>query len=312
MVATRWTQDGLDAQLKPLWRDQAKRAGLELKWHARKEYDEVVQTGARVYLRALKSSEETSKYGKLAGLTLAVIWIDQAEEVEEDVYHAYIPARLSQPGYPHEAILTPNPPALDHWLAKEFPESDPKPDHLYIRTTVYDNRANLPPEYISSLELEYPLGHALRRRFIEGRRGLSVIGEPVYGRVFNRRTHVQEIEANPDLPLVESWDFGHKHPAVVWCQFTPWGTLHILGELMGNSEFIESFAPRAVEQREAWFGNVPDVWPAAIQLEPSTTARAPSILPLIFSKTTVCIPVTSMARIRRRSETSASNRSAAT
>jgi hypothetical protein len=142
--------------------------------------------GSLVYVRGLKPSEGASLFSKFAGLNLALIYLDQPEEIPHSVFQA-LKARLSQPGYPHEMYLSPNPPEEDHWLAEEFPLADSfaedvvcKPNYRYIRTTVYDNRENLDPEYVPQLEADYPEGHVLRRRFIEGRRGLSVEGTPVY------------------------------------------------------------------------------------------------------------------------------------
>jgi len=254
----RWTQDALDAQLKPRWRQWCRAHGIALQWHADEEFDEVVSTGAQVYLRALKSAEETSRYGKLAGLTLAILGIDQPEEVPEDVYRAYVPARLSQPGYPHQVLLTPNPPGLTHWIAAEFPERNTKPGYLYLRTSVYENRHNLGDEYIERLEQAYPEGHALRRRFIEGKRGLSIVGKPVYAGCFQSRIHAAKLRLNPSVPLLEGWDFGHSHPAVVWAQVLPWGELRVLGGILGTDQFIEDFAPMALAQRALWFGGDPD------------------------------------------------------
>lgn len=253
---TRWTQDGLDAQLKPRWRDWCRQNGVALKWHPDEEYDEILSTGSRVYLRALKSNEETSRYGKLAGLTLAVLGIDQPEEVPEDVYRAYVPARLSQPGYPHQVLLTPNPPGESHWLATDFPVQNNREGHLYLRTSVYDNRHNLGDGYIRSLELAYPVGHALRRRFIDGKRGLQIVGKPVYGETFNSNLHVGPTRLNPNVALLESWDFGHKHPHVTWSQLMPWGQLVILGGVMGMDAFIEDFCPAVLGIRAQWFGGV--------------------------------------------------------
>src|SRR4051794_25136741 len=48
---TRWTQDGLDAQLRPIWRQVCRLCRIELRWHADEEYDEIVSTGSIVYLR---------------------------------------------------------------------------------------------------------------------------------------------------------------------------------------------------------------------------------------------------------------------
>lgn len=256
MAACRWTQDALDAQLKPLWRDTAAKMGLRLRWNPREEYDEIVGCGSRVYLRALKASDENTRYGKLGGLTLAVLHIDQPEEVPHDVFDAYVPARLSQPGFPHECWLTPNPPGENHWIAKLFPEAGAPPHHTYIRTTVYDNRANVGDAYIQDLEAAYPSGSALRRRFVEGCRGLAAQGEPVYAGYFLRRTHeVDPLAMNREVALLEGWDFGHSHPCVVWAQFLPWGALHVLGGVMGESMFIEDFCPMVLQSRGQWFPN---------------------------------------------------------
>jgi len=258
MAASRWSQDGLDAQIKPLWRDTARALGLQLKWHPHEEYDEILPYGSRVYLRALRSSDENNRYAKLAGLTLSVLWIDQAEEVPQDVFEAYVPARLSQPGFPHECWLTPNPPGEQHYIARQFPvppQATP-PHHTYIRTSVYDNRHNLGDAYIKDLEEAYPPGTALRRRFIDGRRGLSAIGEPVYGGYFNRSVHESlTLAANAQVPLLEAWDFGHRHPAVCWSQALPWGAWHVLGGVMGESMFLEDFAPAVLQVRNQWFGS---------------------------------------------------------
>ena len=257
MAATRWAQDALDAQVRPAWRDMAAKFGLTLKWHADEQFDEVVGTGSRIYLRALRSTDERSRYSKLAGLTLAVVWADQPEEIPEDVYRAYVPARLSQPKYPHEVWLTPNPPGESHWLAKDFP-LDPKllPKHKhYILTSVYDNRMNLGEAYISDMETAYPPGSVLRRRFIDGHRGLSIIGTPVYKGYYNRAMHEKDVEYEPEVPLLMGWDFGAHHPCCVFAQFLPWGEFRILGGVMGETMFLEDFVPVVLQYQKAWFPN---------------------------------------------------------
>jgi hypothetical protein len=107
--------------------------------------------------------------------------------------------------------------------------------------------------YIQALEAAYPAGSVLRRRFIEGLRGLSVVGDPVYGGYFQRLLHARQVEMHPAAPLLEGWDFGHGHPCVVWAQFLPQGALHVLGGVMGVSMFIEDFCPIALQYRAQWF-----------------------------------------------------------
>ena len=268
-LLARWTDDSLKAQLKPRFYELCQRELLgpgpkampgtnESGWHAEEQYQEF-RNGSRVYLRALKSSDEATRLGKFAGLTLGVIGVDQPEELPKDIHEA-LKARLSQPGFPQQLLYTPNPPGHDHWLSEEFPETNARPDYLYLTTEVYDNEKWLGKKYIEALEETYPPGHVLHRRFILGKRGLSTQGEPVYGKVFKRRIHVAEVAAIPTAPLMESWDFGHKHPAVLWSQLGPDGSWHILGELMGDESYIEDFAPQVIAVRKQLFPEVGEVW----------------------------------------------------
>ena len=270
LAAARWKDLDLWGQVVPAWRDMVRRYGLRTIWHPDEQYDEIVGTtgtesghNSRMYLRALHTNELDSRYSKLAGLTLAVLWIDQPEEVPQDVIDAYVPARLSQPHYPRELWLTPNPvDETDHWLAKWFPADRAllKPHHWFIQTALRDNVDGVGEQYIADMEAKYPPGHALRRRFIEGLRGLSIVGDPVYGTCFNRRWHVDEtVRFNASLPLLEAWDFGHHHPAVLWSQYVQ-GAWHVLGEVMGHDQFIEDFAPWVIQQRTVLCPGLRDVW----------------------------------------------------
>lgn len=225
-----------------------------------------------------KPSEDAARYSKFAGVTLAGIYVDQPEEIPEDFFAALL-ARLSQPDYPHQMLLTPDPPAEDHWLARAFPTDNSRPGYHYIRTTVYDNRRALGEAYIEDLEAAYPAGTVLRRRFIDGLRGLSVVGDPVYGGYFLRTLHVDpQLTHNREAPLLEGWDFGHGHPCVVWAQFVPTGALNVLGGVMGASMFIEDFCPVALQYRAQWFPGVLEVRstgdPAGESLSPHGVARS--------------------------------------
>jgi hypothetical protein len=250
MMLSRWTGDALEMQLKPKFYEECPREILG-NWNAKQEYQEFTN-GSLVYMRSLKSADDAARYSKFAGLTLGVVGVDQPEELPADIYHA-LKGRLSQPGYPQQMLLTPNPPAPNHWLADEFPEDNHIEGHLYICTSVYDNREHIGDNYIRELERDYPAGHVLRRRFIEGRRGLAIEGTAVYGRVFSRSIHAREIEFMPDYPLIESWDFGQKHPAVTWHQFLPWGHWNILGEYMGTRQFIDEAVPAVAQMRAELF-----------------------------------------------------------
>jgi hypothetical protein len=265
MGAARWTQDALDAQVKPLWRATAQARGLHLEWHGDEQYDEVVGTGSRIYLRAMHAGEDSQRFSKFAGLTLAILWIDQPEEIgnsDEDVVLAYLPARLSQVGFPHEAWFTPNPVGNDHWLARWFPLEDLPPHHLYIHSSIYDNRHILGEAYIADMEARHPIGTAFRKRFIDGDRGLGLGGKPVYAGYFNRTLrfdqqavpwHVRpQVLYDRRFPIFEGWDFGYTHPAVLWSQFVQ-GQWRILGELMGSNQSLDELADMALTYRAQLF-----------------------------------------------------------
>jgi hypothetical protein len=227
-------------------------AGQIPTWKAEEHYDEF-PNGSRVYLLGLRSSEpQTNPYIKFRGLTLSGIYVDQAEEIPLDIFHE-LKSRLSQQGYEHQLVISPNPPNEDHWIAEEFPEDNHRPFHQYIRLRIYDNAQNLGSATIPDLEREWPIGHTKRRPLLEGLRGLNVVGKPVYGNVFRRQTHVREIEPYPHVEVLEAIDFGKHHPCILWAQLTPYGGLHWLGGVMGQDLYLTSFLPIVQDYRSRWF-----------------------------------------------------------
>lgn len=250
-LLSRWTDDATHGILKPIWRAILQKAGVTPQWHAREEYDEL-PGGSRAYIRGLKASEDTNRYGKFRGLTLARFYVDQAEELPHDVYQE-LKGRLSQVGYTQQGVISPNPPSEDHWIAREFPESNHLRDHKYIRLSIYDNAHNLDPETIASLEREFPAGHAKHGPTLLGTRGLNVTGQAVYGGAFRRQLHVRATTLNPQLPLLEVLDFGKHHPCVLWSQFDPWGGWTWLGGVMGQDLGLGDFVRVVQSYRQQWF-----------------------------------------------------------
>lgn len=273
----RWKEKDAFGQLAPKFKELA---GSRVSWNAQERCFEF-RNGSRVYVRGLKPSEGNAPYSQFAGLTVAIGYLDQPEEIPEHVFDA-LKARLSQPGMPHFCMLTPNPVDDDHWLARQFPASNGAPSYRYLKTSVYDNRAALGEIYIHELELSYPEGHPLRRRYVEGERGVSVIGTPVYKGYFRRGDHFAPVEYDPTLPLYEGWDFGHAHPAVTWVQFQHGGAvLAVLGGVQGDSLFLESFAPHVLMIRGQWF---PAAGPSSIM-----TSAAHALVPGSLSPATTFV-----------------------
>jgi hypothetical protein len=199
-----------------------------------------------------------TRYGKFRGLTLARAYIDQAEEVPRDIYHE-LKARLSQKGYPHQIVISPQAVSESEWIAKEFPADNSIAHRKYIPLSVYDNAQNLDAETIRNLEETYPLGHPKRITLLEGRRGMNVIGDPVYAGAFDRRLHERPLAFNPALPLEEAIDFGQHHPCWVARQVDPFGAVLVLGGIQGEDMFLDDFMRTVTRYRQEWFGDVKEL-----------------------------------------------------
>lgn len=236
-----------------------------------------VYTGSRVILSSLRVAEAMTAdavHGKYKGKTLAVIVVEEAQEVPIVNYRG-LKERLSQGAkpngekfdYPLRIVLVHNCVDEDHWIAKEeFPlgsdgETCTRPEHLHIRADLYSNRHNLGPLVMAGYEADYPEGHPLRRTVIEGKRGVTLLGDPVYRHAFKRPFHVAKapIAREPYYPLLEGWDFGQQKPAVVWAQYLRHlAAIRILGAVKGSEVFLELFAPKVLEIRRALFGRDED------------------------------------------------------
>lgn len=256
----RWTEDAMDGQLRPAWVDYARKCGIHMEWNNDESYYEILGTrggpensNSRVYMKGLRTSEESAKYQKLRGLNLSFIGLDQAEEVPYDYFQELV-GRMSQVGYPKQFWVVPQPVPRHHWIDREFPVDNRKSTHHYIRTNCYDNRHVLGDDYIKLLEDTYPEGSAERRTLLEGRRGLTMQGDAVYKGYFKRDRHERMVDMNPNLPLYQSIDFGHHHPCISWHQFHPVGRWVVLGAVMGKDMFLEDFIPAALQVRREWFG----------------------------------------------------------
>lgn len=234
-----------------------------------------VYTGSRVFLSSLKVSEASGSaaiHGKYKGKTIAVVIIEEAQEVPRDNYIG-LKERLSQSKtpdgqsfrYPLKIVLVHNAVSEDHWIAKdEFPldanEVCDRPDHAHIRADVYSNAQNLGPQTMLGYEFDYPPSHPLRKTQIEGRRGVTLFGRAVYTDSFQRMLHVGPVGLDPHYPLIEGWDFGVEKPAVVWMQhITHLQAIRVLGGVKGSELFLETFAPKVLEIRRRAFPTAREV-----------------------------------------------------
>lgn len=220
--------------------------------------------GSRVYMRSLKVSTEALIHSKYKGLTLAVVVVEEAAEallrnitgLMERLSQSRTPA--GEPyDYPLQIIMVMNCVDDDHPIAKKFPAASGVA-YRYIRADLHSNRLNLGEKVIAGYEADYPPGHPERRTVVEGRRGVTLKGTPVYARQFKREKHtIERVWFNPHYPLLEAWDFGEEKPAVVWAQYIEHlAALRVLGAVKGNEIYLESFAPRVKAIRQRLFPHV--------------------------------------------------------
>src|SRR5688500_17694586 len=221
ILLARWKQEDADGQLVEVWQAVAaffpKR--LHPVWipnlHAYR-----FANGSIVYRHGLRAGELEARNSKWRGKTLAVIVIDQAEEIPDWAFND-LQGRLSQAAnpetlrpydYPLHLILVPNSVDEDHWIALEFPADNRIEGRWYLSGSLWDNAGNLGEKVIKGLEDAYPEGDPQRVTLLEGKRGPTLTGKPVYGGkqgAFKRALHVSDkVRANGYYPILVGWDFG--------------------------------------------------------------------------------------------------------
>ena len=200
-----------------------------IKSYNKTEHHLVFKNGSEIYFRELKDR------AGLGSLELGWFYIDEAEEVGEDVF-LYLKGRLSSPKTKRQCgWLTSNPPNEDHWLYRHFQVKETKDSEL-IHASTYENKNNLPEGYIEGLEAMPP---SWRKKYLEGQWGFTPDGTPFY-QGYIEAIHKRTSEWNPHLPLQAGWDFGHRHPAFVVTQIVGprW---NVLDEIMGSDITIDKF-----------------------------------------------------------------------
>lgn len=264
-LLARWTDDATERIIQPMFFDIVNTYYTHEilgKWHSNERYQEFIN-GSRLYIHGLKSSDENNRYAKFDGYSLGLYAISQAEEIPKDIWDR-LKTRLRQPGdYPRVGLFELNPATRDHFLYKEFVENADD-CHVIIHASMYDNAANLPPGYIEAAERDYPPGHPLRRRLIEGGWGLTTKGDPVIGTgLFNPDLHVAEVQFDENLPLIISYDPGFRHPALVWAQMTVHGQLRVLDCMQGDNVYADDFFHEAFQRQRDLFGVPKEIWACA-------------------------------------------------
>ena len=107
------------------------------------------------------------------------------------------------------------------------------------------------------------MGHKGDKRyelmFLEGEFGFDILGTPVFPE-FDRDIHVAEITPDYSLPILRGIDFGYRHPAVIWAQYTRDGRFVVLHELTPNKcprhELVERVKAEQAYKFADWQGGM--------------------------------------------------------
>lgn len=183
-----------------------------LKDYVRSDERAVLQGGAEILFRTLEDPN------RLRGLQLSWFFIDEARLVGRAVWDILV-GRLRQPGYTHAGWVCSTPNGHD-WMWELFHEDSPyrHPDAAWYGASTYENRANLPEEYVRDLEASYEgkwfeqevLGHFV-----------GVVSGAVFPHWDTSRYSV-DVTYDPELPLYSMWDFGIGDPGVVLFAQVSW------------------------------------------------------------------------------------------
>lgn len=238
-------------KIRPAFEAVCQAAGGIPTWNA-KELSYDFSNGSKCYAYGLKSPDALSRYSKMRGMGVGLIYVDQTEELPED-FSLELRLRLRQPGFPHQLIFSPNPPNVTHWLARQFPEDNSKPNRKYYAISIHDNAHNLPKSLMEAALAAYPPEHAKHRSVILGKRGMNVMGEPVYKGAFIRSAHEIPVEYDPRLALEMALDFGKHHPCAIFRQVSPLGQVRFLGGILGQNLYLDDFLDIVLRHRQEWF-----------------------------------------------------------
>ncbi len=208
----------------------------------------VLRNGSEILFRAL---DDTFKVGSLE---LGWFAIDELSEFSNDETFNALRGRLRHPKGPHLGFAATNPATKESWLYKMFVEQQ-DPDFECFEIDTYANKDNLPQGYIKDLE-KFP--QEWQERYLRGKWGIVPKGTRVISK-FHPSSHLGNFTYNSDLPLFRSWDFGFRHPAVLFAQETDWGRLLFLKEILGNEIQIDDFSHVVMRKTNEWFPNIIDI-----------------------------------------------------
>jgi len=196
---------------------------------------------------------------KLENFNLGMFWIDQAEEIDEEIFLKFH-GRLRQRIGPREGLLSSNPEG-HNWLWRRFidPQRPIKWTQQYkcVEATSFDN-PNLPADYIAQFE---GLPEAWIQRFVWGSHEVFV------GQIFT--DYDPEIHVIRPFRIPSTWerwmcmDPGIRHEAAAtWIARDPAGNSYYYREHLEANRDVAWWASRIFDAEAAddWGGPNEHIW----------------------------------------------------
>ena len=206
----------------------------------------------------------------MRGLELSWFGIDEGRHIDGEAWDVLY-GRLRQKGYIHRGFVCSTPNGFDWMWSKFHPDSQKRiKDAVWFGAPTFDNKGNLPSEYIDSLLATYE-GRFLRQ---------EVYGEfvgVVDGAVFfewDMRKHVKkDVAFDPNIPLYSFWDFGMGDLGVVvfaqvdWVKVKPFGAseevevpfMYILDTMESTDRTSKEWAEEFTRFARARYGREPQL-----------------------------------------------------
>jgi len=174
--------------------------------------------------------------GRYKSLELGWFFLDEADQTSEE-HWLTLCGRLRLKDIPQYGMIATNPTSTSHWIYKRW-VVQPTDGYEIFRSKTSDNEKNLPPGYLEELRKTYP--EDWQKRFLDGHFGVLQSGDPAFPD-FSEAEHVRRIEPIKGIPIIRGWDFGRRHPCVVFAQLDELGRFRIYRTILGENKDIYEF-----------------------------------------------------------------------
>lgn len=194
-----------------------------------------------------------SDVDRYQGMEFDVIFLDEATHFAEEVFDALKVCVRGVNDFPKRFYLTCNPGGVGHgWVKRLFVErnyhaGERAEDYLFIKATVYDNKALMSqdPEYVAQLEA---LPEQRRRAWLDG--DWDVFSGQFFAE-FDWKVHVVKHFRPPkEWRRIRVFDYGLDRLACLWIAIDGEGKAYVYDELCESNLIVSEAARRILAHND--------------------------------------------------------------